>query len=569
MKTDTMARRRQTFVALVLAAVAVAGLASLTASAAGAAGKSESVITVGTTTDEFPPVLNMITPEGNGQWTGMIVGPALARGYKLLPDFSYQPWIFDKDCTVPSISPFTVDCTIRPDAKWSDGVPITADDFKFTYETIMDKKNNVVTRNGYDKIREFNVISPTEFQMVFEEIFAPYRDLWASTSTVVLPKHILEGTDFNKVWNNCICDPKTKKPIASGPMMVQSFSPGHQVTLVPNKNYWGKKATVSKVVFVPTGDSEVNAFRAGEVDMIYPQNQIGLRKRIESADGAKYASSLGPQWEHFDMLTTVPGLDDLAVRKAIATAMPRQQIVDRVVKDANANASVLDNTMWMTNQAAYQPNWNIYPASGDVNAANQMLDAAGWTRGPDGVRQKNGVKLAFTVGTTTGNQARELSEQIMQAQFKKIGVKLTIKNAPDMLDTKIVGFDYQTILFAWVGSPDPYSNNVIWLSGAIPQKCSPRLARAQECDYSGLNYTKLRDPALDEILNATDREPDAAKRAALYNQADVQLAQNDVTTIPLFQKPTQLGYRNTITGVRDNPTVDGFTWNIEDWAVRS
>ena len=90
----------------------------------------------------------------------MIVGPALARGYKLLPDFSYEPWIFDKDCTVTAQSPFTVDCTIRPEAKWSDGVPITADDFKFTYDTIMNPKNNVVTRNGYDKITAFNVRQP-------------------------------------------------------------------------------------------------------------------------------------------------------------------------------------------------------------------------------------------------------------------------------------------------------------------------------------------------------------------------------------------------------------------------
>ena len=95
--------------------------------------------------------------------------------------------------------------------------------------------------------------------------------------------------------------------------------------------------------------------------MIYPQNQIGLRKRIESADGANYTSTLGPQWEHFDMLTTVPGSTTSQVRKAIATAMPRQQIVDRVVKDANDEAAVLDNTMWMTNQKQYEPNWSIYP----------------------------------------------------------------------------------------------------------------------------------------------------------------------------------------------------------------
>ena len=132
--------------------------------------------------------------------------------------------------------------------------------------------------------------------MVFQEVFAPYRELWAGASTTVLPEHILEGKNFNKVWNNCICDPKTKKPISSGPMMVQSFTPDEQVTLVPNKNYWGGKiAQVPKVVFVPVRDtnSELNAFRSGEVDVIYPQNQIGLRKKIESVDGAEYTTTLG------------------------------------------------------------------------------------------------------------------------------------------------------------------------------------------------------------------------------------------------------------------------------------
>jgi peptide/nickel transport system substrate-binding protein len=569
MQTDAFPRHRRLYVALVAALVALGSIA-VGAPAAQAANPKprESIVTVGA--EEFPSVLNMITPEGNLVWTGMIVGPALARGYKLLPDFSYEPWIFARDCAVTTISPFTVNCAIRPEAQWSDNVPITADDFKFTFDTIMNPKNNVVTRNGYDKIREFNVLGPAEFEMVFEEIFAPYRDLWASTSTLVLPKHVLEGRNFNSVWNTCICDPKTKKPISSGPMLVRSFTPDRQVTLVPNRNYWGKRATVSKVVFIPITDSnsEINAFRTGEVDMIYPQNQIGLRRRIESADGARYTSTLGPQWEHFDMLSDVPGLDDLQVRKAIATAMPREQIVDRVVRDANDDAEVLNNTMWMTNQKDYQPNWSMYPSAGDVGAANQILDAAGWVRGADGVRAKGGVTLSFTIGTTTGNKAREFTEQIIQEQLKKIGIKLTIKNSPDMLDTKIVGFDYETILFAWVGAPDPYSNNVIWLSGAIPERCSPRLAKAEECDYSGLNYTKTRDPALDEILNATDREPDPVKRAALYNQADLQIAQNDVTVVPLFQKPTQLGYRNTISGVRDNPTTDGFTWNIEEWSIR-
>src|SRR5262249_46665692 len=161
-----------------------------------------------------------------------------------------------------SSSPFTVSCTLRADAKWSDGVPLTADDFKFTFDTIMDPKNDIVSRLGYDEITNFDVVSPTEFRMEFNEPFAPFRDLWGGTGSTVLPEHVLQGTNFNKVWNSCICDPKTGQPIASGPMMVQSFTPNRQVTLVANPQYWGQKAAVSKVVFVPMADSnsEVNAF---------------------------------------------------------------------------------------------------------------------------------------------------------------------------------------------------------------------------------------------------------------------------------------------------------------------
>ena len=143
--------------------------------------------------------------------------------------------------------------------------------------------------------------------------------------------------------------------------------------------------------------------------MIYPQNQIGLRKKIEAVDGAEYTTTLGPQWEHFDMLSTVPGLDDLQVRKAIATAMPRQQIVDRVVKDANDNAEVLNNTQYMVNQTPqYVPNWNIYPAAGRRRRGQRHPRRRRLDPGSDGVRQKGKTKLAFTVGTTSGNQARIL-----------------------------------------------------------------------------------------------------------------------------------------------------------------
>ncbi len=522
-------------------------------------------VTVGA--EQFPKVLNDISQEGNSAWTAWMVGPALARGYKLLPDFTLQPWIFDKDCTIAVSSPFTVDCTIRPEAKWSDGVALTADDFKFTFDTIMNPKNNVASRDGYDQVTDFKVLGPTEFQMVFKQVFAPFRQLWAGNSTTVLPKHVLEGTDFNKVWNSCICDPKTKKPIGSGPMLVDSFTADEQLTLVPNPGYWGPHpARVKEVVFIPTPDSdtEVNAFRSGEVDVISPLPGLGLHDKIAAVAGAVYQTSLGPNWEHFDMRSDVKGLDHPAVRTAIAYALPRQQLVDRLVKPSNDKATVLDNTQWMTNQKEYQPNWSIYPASGDVGKANQILDDAGWKLQGD-VRQKNGVKLQFTIGVTAGNQVRELAEQVIQEQLKQIGVQLKARNSEDILDTKLVAFDYQTIIFSWTGAPDPFGGNVEWLSAAIPKPCSAKDASAGNCDSSGQNFTKVRDPKVDELLTAANKETDPVKRAALYNQADQELATSVVTSVPLFQTPTVFAFKSTLEGATDNSTQDGFTWNIEDW----
>ena len=255
-------------------------------------GKQSKPITIAV--DEFPPVLNNMTTAGNGAWTAMIAGPALARGYKLMPDFSYQPWLFAKDCEVTEHSPFTVDCQIRPEAKWSDGVPITSNDFKFTYDTIMNTKNDVVTRDGYDKITAFNVLSPTEFQMVFQEVFAPYRELWAGAEHHRAPDAHPRGQELQQGLEQLHLQPQDQEADQQRPddgAVVHARRAGHaraQQELLGRARW----PPCPKVVFVPVRDtnSELNAFRSGEVDVIYPQNQIGLRKKIEAVDGAEYTT---------------------------------------------------------------------------------------------------------------------------------------------------------------------------------------------------------------------------------------------------------------------------------------
>ncbi|MCZ7525802.1 MAG: peptide ABC transporter substrate-binding protein [Acidimicrobiia bacterium] len=514
------------------------------------------VVTVGA--DGFPQILNTYLPEGATFWTAAMVSPALARGYRVTPDLEYEPWLFREDCTVSSEEPFTVSCTLVDDATWSDGEPLTAEDFEFTWQTIMDPDSDVWSRMGYDRITDFRVVSPTELEMVFDGVYAPFRELWAGSNTAVLPKHVLEGQDFGTVWNDCICDPETGEPIGSGPFLVESYTPDEEVTLVRNDAYWGEPARLEQVVFKPVApESLANALRTGEVDVIYPLPDPGLVEEIRGLDGVAVEAGLGPVWEHFDILTTVPGLDDLEVRRAIATAMPRQAIVDTVVAPVNPDAVVLDNLFFMSGTADYEPHWEIYPHRGDPIAASEILEAAGWFEGPDGVREKDGARLGFTLGTSAGDPGRELAQQIIVEALSEIGIELRIENTDDFVDVRVPGLDYETAIWALGTGPDPGAVSGFWLSSEIP---------GQE-GSGGFNTTAVSIEQVDELLLAADSEPDAGERAKLFNQADQLLAEEGVSTIPLYQQPSVLAFADRLAGLVDNASIDTFTWNIEAWSI--
>ena len=166
------------------------------------------------------------------------------------------------------------------------------------------------------------------------------------------------------------------------------------------------------------------------------------------------------------------------------------------------------------------------------------------------------MKLAFTVGTTSGNQARELSEQIIQEQLKKIGVKLTIKNSPDILDTKHGRLRLPDDHLRLGRLARPVQQQRDLAVGGDPGSSARRgWPRPTSATTRAQNYTKIKDPHVDELLNATDTgaRPGRAGRALQPGRPAARAQRRH--RVPLFQKPTQLGYRNTITGVQDNPTA--------------
>lgn len=497
--------------------------------------------------EELPGSLNMARDDV--AWTPWITQPALARGYRITPDFEYEPWVFAEDCTEESGDGFSVTCTIDESATWSDGQAITAADFEFSYETLVNPDFGAWATFGAENITDFTVNDDTSFTVTFDEPYAAWRDIWASGS-MLMPSHLLADADLATLWDDCICDPASGDPIGSGPYLLDSFTPGEQVTLTKNDAYWDGEAKTDEIVFVsaPETETQVNDLEGGDADVIYPQPTTDLRTRLEAIEGVQLDVGVGFSFEQLGLLTTAPGLDDIEVRRAIATALPRNDVVGTVVHPVDDSASVWNNSIYMTNQDEYLPNWDVYPDNGDAAAAEQILDAAGWTRDGDGPRAKGDVTLSFAFGTTPGDAGRELAQQIIQDRLGAVGIELVIDNADDFFDGLDAG-EYPFALFGGEATPDPAS----WVMSFYHSSAAP-----------SPNTSLQSNEQVDALLEEAVAETDADARAGYLNAADRIMAESVIGYVPLFQKPAVLASKG-VNGLELNVSLEGFTWNIENW----
>ncbi len=491
--------------------------------------------------DQEPAVMIPITTSGNLFATTVITTPILESAYEVLPDFSYAPQLLADEAEV-SEDGRSITYTIKDEATWSDGEPIGADDLIFTYETFINEDFDIASRSGYDLITKAEKVSDKAATFTFKEPFAPYKSLF----TPILPAHELEGENIDKVWNDEIT-------VASGPFEFDKWNKGQDATIKRNENYWGEKAILDEIIFrfIEDSNSQVQALRGGEIDMMYPQPQVDLVEQIDTLEGVESETNAGTVWEHLDFNFKVPPLDKDYVRKAIAHGIDREAIVERLIKPINPEATPLQNTIYMNNQAEYEPHFDQY--NYDPARAEQLLTDNGCTKASNGIYECEGKPLSFRYATTTGNEARELQQEVIQAQLKAIGIEITPANEePDALFGKTLPGGkkgaWDLINFAWVGSPDPFGGNTIYT-----------------CD-GDLNEQSYCNEEVTKLINKTNSIIDPAERAATYNEADALMAE-DLPIFPLYQKPTFFAWQDTITGPQDNPTQGGPTWNAGEWAL--
>ncbi|MGK4580947.1 ABC transporter family substrate-binding protein [Kitasatospora sp. HPMI-4] len=423
-----------------------------------------------------------------------------------------------------STSPQVVTYKINPKAKWSDGTPISYQDFKAVWQSTNGKAQgyNIADTSGYDQIS--SVEKGADDQEVKVTFSTPYAD-WQNLFNPLVPASMLATAD---VFNTGSIE---KVSVFGGPMKIGSLDKSAQtITLVRNPDWWGTPAKLDKVTYrVMDLPAMTQAYLNNEIDEA-PASTSTSYNQLKDAKDTRI--STGTPWDEVHISFGGNGaLADQTVRQAIGRAIDRDALIKVVNQGLPIQFKKLDNHLYMINQAGYQNNsgdWAAY--SPDV--AKQLLDKAGWKEGAAGApRTKDGqsLELHFVVSDGSTQQTLDMISAV-QNMLQQVGIKMDIdKVSSKEYFTKYIDqgkFD----LASWRNTDSfPLSQGVANF-------------RAPEGDNVFGNYSKLSTPEIDSLLRKAAATLDKTEADKLYNEADAKIWELG-HTIELYQRPSILAVR--------------------------
>jgi peptide/nickel transport system substrate-binding protein len=542
-----------------------------------ASGGGSGRVVFGESTD-FPENLYPYIASGNAVSTENIRVRILPRPFNVLPDFSvvHDENLLTEEPTLEDGNGTQVNTyTISPDAVWSDGTPITADDFEFTWRANRsgDPADGGCAANlsttGFEDIAsvEGSGDDNKTVTVTYATPFADWKSVWGDG---LLPAHLMDNDD-----PVALCETITKGwpisegfvgEVSGGPWQLKAESidvGGQTLVLTPNPEWWGDAPKLSQLIIQNIGNdptTAVQGIQSTELGVIYPQPQLDLVDQIQQLEpNVSSDVTFGLSFEHLDFNAQDPHLGDLAVRQAFTRALDREEIVDQTVGQFSSDAQVLENRIYFNNQPQYQDTAPEEYKSQDVAGAKELLEGAGYRLGADGIyTHPQRGRLAIRIDTTANNPLRQQTIEVMIPQLKEAGIEATFNANPDIFagkekPTSLEAGGFQAALFAWVGSPFRADTQSIY--------------GAPQGDNIQQNYSRQGTPEIDALFAEFVSEPDTDAQVKLGNQID-ELLWGQVATVPLYQKPTFIAYQSSIEGVEDNATEWGPLWNSETWTVQ-
>ena len=468
-----------------------------------------------------------------------------------------------------STSPQTVVYQINPKAVWSDGVPISADDFIYNwqaqsgstkYKDVGGAAYAAASTSGYNLVKSVTGSNNGKtVTVVFSSPYSDWQSMWSGNNPL-LPAHIVSKAGFNSGLQNF--GPAVQ--VSGGPYMIQSYTKGTSLVEVRNPKWWGTPGKLDKIIFrFILSDAQTPAAVAnGEVNMINPViPSTPYLDSVKAVPNFTVDTIGGLDFQHLDFNEANPYLALHSVRQALAYGTDRQQMIQRLVAPIDPHIGLLNNHFFMPIQPQYKDEANGAGAF-NPSAAKQLLQSAGMTMGSDGYYHPNfgpekGQDLTLSISTTSGVEVRQELEELFQADMKSIGVKINIQNysANTLFGTIGPKSEYQIIEFAWVLSPFADGNQSIYCSYTNAALC-------------GQNWNHYADPKFDSLMTQALGNVDPTQAAALYNQADAVLW-NDMDTLPLFEEPQLWGWSSKYGNIDPNPSNFGLTWNANMWGSKA
>lgn len=459
----------------------------------------------------------------------------------------------------PGKKGIAVTFTLRPDLKWGDGTPVTTRDVAFAIEVGKHPQSGVTATEGYRRIRKLDIRDDRTFTLHVDRITFEYASMG---DLRLLPAHI-----ERPVFEAAPADYRNKSTYETdtasaalwfGPYRVTRTVPGASIELERNPSWQGKTPYFKRIVFriiENTAALEANLL-SGSVDYVVGELGLSLDQALafekRHKDRFDVVYKPGLIYEHIDINLDNPVLADRRVRQALLQGIDREAISARLFEGkqpvAHSNVNPLD--------PMYSPGARHYRF--DPAAARKLLDEAGFSDIRGGIRHNaRGERLSIELATTAGNRIREQVQQVLQSQWKQIGIDVRLRVEPPRV------FFGETVrkrgygglaMYAWVSAPQSVPRTTLH-SKEIPSEAN---------SWSGQNTIGYKSADMDRVLDAAEIELDATRRKALF--AEIQrIYTEDLPVLPLYFRTDAFVLPKALKGVRPTGHLNVSTLWVEDW----
>jgi len=443
----------------------------------------------------------------------------------------------------------TITYHLRRGVKWTDGVPLTSRDVKWSWQALMNSNNNVVSRHGYDYVSSID--TPDNYTAVvhLKHRFAPFVDSFFAESDqpyMIAPAHVLaQYPNINQVpFNNA-------PTVSDGPFKFVEWAHGDHITLTRNDGFFLGRPGLNRldVRVVPDEETSVNLLRTHSIDYMF-QASIQNYNALRTLPDAKIVWVDVNGYEAVQLNVSRPFLTDPRVRLAIAYSIDKEQIVRTLAWGTQTVATAdIPNWMW-----AHNANLRNYPH--DVVQARRLLNEAGWAPGSDGIMRKGGEPLQLVMVTNNSNATRRREGMEVQAMLRQAGIDTEIKYYPGDVLFAPAGMGgilqlgkFDLSMAGWYAGIDPDDSTQLMCENFPP---------------SGYNYSRYCNPEMQAAQRIALTQYDRSARLPAYYRIQ-QLLMRDNPYVFIYwlrqMEPISVDFRN----FNPNPAVE--SWNAWQWTT--